>query len=162
MYMLYLVKWMTPVSWRPYYMSKYLLYETQITPSEVILELFGCLKIQCNFRHCFLFPICQPLQQWSLSMLDFLFKNVSKSRRWQIGNRKQCLKFHWIFKQLKNSKTSSESVKYQIRNICTVESLFFFSSREYSSHWLITLHAAKNVLQFLLISAHGRIPYNMV
>ncbi len=28
----------------------------------------------------------------------------------QIGNRKQCMKFHWIFKQLKNSKTTSEGV----------------------------------------------------
>ncbi len=25
-----------------------------------------------------------------------------------IGNRKQCLKLHWIFKQLKNSKITSE------------------------------------------------------
>ena len=31
-------------------------------------------------------------------------------RSWQIGNRKQSLKLHWIFKQLKNSKTTSEGV----------------------------------------------------
>ncbi len=34
-------------------------------------------------------------------------------RGWQIGNRKQCLKFHWISKQLKNSKATSEAVLYE-------------------------------------------------
>ena len=34
------------------------------TPSEVALDFLSCLEIQWNFRHCFLFPICQPLQQW--------------------------------------------------------------------------------------------------
>ena len=40
-------------------------------------------------------------------------------RGWQIGNRKQCLKIQWIFKQLKNSKTTSEGV----------------NSRFFSGHW---------------------------
>ncbi len=34
-----------------------------------------------------------------------------------IGNRKQCLKFHWIFKQLKNSKTTSEGVIIKIMHL---------------------------------------------
>ncbi len=31
-------------------------------------------------------------------------------RGWQIGNRKQCMKLHWNYKQLKNSKTTSEGI----------------------------------------------------
>ncbi len=40
---------------------------TLITPSEVVLELLSCLKIQSNFRHCFLLLICHPLDQGTFS-----------------------------------------------------------------------------------------------
>ncbi len=38
---------------------------------------------------------------------------MSGSFTYEIGNRKQCLKLYWIFKQLKNSKTTSEGVKHE-------------------------------------------------
>ena len=47
-----------------------------------------------------------------------IFKNVPWFRGGQIGNRKQCLKSQWIFKQLKNSKTTSEGVNYVFEPTC--------------------------------------------
>ena len=58
----------------------------------------SCLKNQWNFRHCFLFPISH--------------------RGWQIGSRKQCLKFYWIFKQLRNSKTTLECFLNDCFSLC--------------------------------------------
>ncbi len=51
----------------------------------------------------------------TMIFLHEMHRNGSSERKferilWEIGNSKQCLKFHWIFKQLKKSKTTSEGV----------------------------------------------------
>ena len=40
----------------------------------------------------------------------------------RMTNRKQCLKFHWTFKQLKNSKTTSEGVLRDLHVIASLSS----------------------------------------
>ncbi len=80
--------------------------------SEVILDFLSFLEIQCNFRHCFLFPSCQALQRW---------------------NRMQCLKFHWISKQLKNSKTTSVGVCYV--QVEEAEVLILFGCSVHVIYW---------------------------
>ena len=62
-----------------------------ITLSEVVLEFLSCLIFQCNFRQ-------QSAKIKKCSLVQ------------KMTNRKQCLKLHWIFKQFKNSKTTSEVV----------------------------------------------------
>ena len=47
-----------------------------------------------------------PMQFQTMLPISYLSTSSTK------GNRTQCLKFYWIFKQLKNSKTTSEGVTF--------------------------------------------------
>ncbi len=72
-----------------------------------------------SFWSCFriLKLLINPMQfQTLLSTTYFLFVNLCNDddRGRKIGNRKYCMKFHWIFKQIKNSKTTPEGANWQI------------------------------------------------
>ncbi len=93
--------------------ARHQIHFSTLTDSGVALEFLSCLEIQWNFRHCHQYL---PLKSNTFATL------LPCCRGWQIGNRKQCLKFHWISKQRKNSKATSEAVLYVLYflNNCTL------------------------------------------
>ncbi len=79
-------------------------------------RILKLLKTQWNFRRCFLFPICHPLNQGTCFFFNrqfclslwIIIEHIQYHSLVLMGNRKQSPRFYWFYKEFKNSKTTSE------------------------------------------------------